>query len=73
QLFSVKVSTLGICTISLYCKGGFEQKKSAQATCLLLGVSPSADKDKIRTHDRFSRILKHPDKSGSPDLAAKIN
>ncbi|NXP87585.1 DJC15 protein, partial [Passerina amoena] len=70
------VSTSGTCSISSYCKGGFEQKTSAQAACLLLGVSPSADKDKIRTADRADRIsgiLKHPDKCGSPDLAAKIN
>ncbi|OWK62963.1 DnaJ subfamily C member 15, partial [Lonchura striata] len=58
---------------SSYCKGGFEQKTSAQAACLLLSVSPAADKDQIRTADRISRILKHPDKDESPDLAAKIN
>lgn len=40
---------------------------------LLSGVSPSADKDKIRTADRIRRILKHPDKGGSPDIAAKSN
>ncbi|NXP63758.1 DJC15 protein, partial [Chloropsis cyanopogon] len=67
------VPTFGTCGISLYCKGGFEQKTSAQAACLLLCVSPPAHKDKIRTADRISRILKHPDKGGSPDLAAKIN
>lgn len=67
------VSAFGTCSISLYCKGGFEQKTSTQAACLLLGVSPSADKGKIRTADRISRILKHPDKGGSPDLAMKIN
>uniref|UniRef100_A0A674HQ45 J domain-containing protein n=1 Tax=Taeniopygia guttata TaxID=59729 RepID=A0A674HQ45_TAEGU len=66
------VSTFGTCSISLYCKGGFEQKTSTQAACLLLSVSPSADKDQVRTADRISRILKHPDKGGSPDLAAKI-
>lgn len=67
------VSTFGTCRVSQYCKGGFEQKTSTQAACLLLGVSPSADKDKIRTADRISRILKHPDKGGSPNLAGKIN
>lgn len=46
------VSTSGTCSISSYCKGGFEQKTRAQAACLLLGVSPSADKDKIRIADR---------------------
>lgn len=63
------VSTFGTCSVSLYCKGGLEHKTSTQAACLLLGVSPSADKDKIKIADRISRILKHPDK----DLAAKIN
>ncbi|NWR20051.1 DJC15 protein, partial [Emberiza fucata] len=67
------VSTSGTSNISSYWKGRFEQKTNAQAACLLLGVSPSADKDKIRRADRISGILKHPDKCGSPDLAAKIN
>uniref|UniRef100_A0A8C9MTQ0 Uncharacterized protein n=1 Tax=Serinus canaria TaxID=9135 RepID=A0A8C9MTQ0_SERCA len=46
------ISTFGTCSIASYCKGEFEQKTSAQAACLLLGVSPSGDKDKIRTADR---------------------
>ncbi|NXO78213.1 DJC15 protein, partial [Sitta europaea] len=65
------VSTFESCSISLYCKEGFEQKTSTQEACLLLGVNPSADKDKIQTADRISRILKHLDKGGSSDLAAK--
>uniref|UniRef100_A0A8C5NQQ4 J domain-containing protein n=1 Tax=Junco hyemalis TaxID=40217 RepID=A0A8C5NQQ4_JUNHY len=67
------VSTSGTCSISSYCKGGFEQKTRAHAACLLLGANPSADKDKIRTADRISRLLKHPDTRGSPELAAKIS
>ncbi|NWX28901.1 DJC15 protein, partial [Notiomystis cincta] len=65
QTITETVKRISIC-ISSYCKGGLEQKKSRQAACLLLGVSASSDKDKIRAADRISRILKHPDKGGSP-------
>ncbi|OXB58853.1 hypothetical protein ASZ78_005847, partial [Callipepla squamata] len=49
-------------SLSLYYKGGFEQKMSRREASLILGVSPSADKAKIRAAHRRIMILNHPDK-----------
>ncbi|NXF45705.1 DJC15 protein, partial [Oceanites oceanicus] len=49
-------------SLSLYYKGGFEQKMSRREASLILGVSPSAGKAKIRTAHRRIMILNHPDK-----------
>ncbi|XP_052561705.1 dnaJ homolog subfamily C member 15 isoform X2 [Tympanuchus pallidicinctus] len=57
-----KISTS---SLSLYYKGGFEQKMSRREASLILGVSPSADKAKIRAAHRRIMILNHPDK-GAP-------
>ncbi|XP_075708395.1 dnaJ homolog subfamily C member 15 isoform X2 [Rhinoderma darwinii] len=60
-------------SLSYYYKGGFEQKMSRREASLVLGVSPSASKSKIRTAHRKIMILNHPDKGGSPYIATKIN
>ncbi|NXK48822.1 DJC15 protein, partial [Chauna torquata] len=49
-------------SLSSYYKGGFEQKMSRREASLILGVSPSAGKAKIRTAHRKIMILNHPDK-----------
>ncbi|XP_046844715.1 mitochondrial import inner membrane translocase subunit TIM14-like [Xenia sp. Carnegie-2017] len=56
-----------------YYKGGFEQKMSKREASLILGVSPSAPKSRVRDSHRRIMLLNHPDRGGSPYLAAKIN
>ncbi|XP_069495342.1 dnaJ homolog subfamily C member 15 [Ambystoma mexicanum] len=60
-------------SLSSYYKGGFEQKMNRREASLILGVSPSANKAKVRAAHRKMMILNHPDKGGSPYLAMKIN
>lgn len=58
---------------SKYYKGGFEAKMSKREAGLILGVSPSANKNRLKEAHKRIMILNHPDKGGSPYLAAKIN
>lgn len=58
---------------SRYYKGGFESKMSKREASLILGVSPSASKTKVKDAHKKIMLLNHPDRGGSPYLAAKIN
>jgi len=58
---------------SKYYKGGFEAKMSKREASLILDVSPNAPVKKIRDSHKRIMLLNHPDKGGSPYLAAKIN
>ncbi|XP_053563952.1 dnaJ homolog subfamily C member 15 isoform X2 [Bombina bombina] len=49
-------------SLSYYYKGGFEQKMNKREASLILGISPSASKSKIRAAHRQIMILNHPDK-----------
>nr|CAG4648438.1 EOG090X0MNL [Moina brachiata]SVE93415.1 EOG090X0MNL [Moina brachiata] len=58
---------------SKYYKGGFDAKMSKREAALILGVSPTANKLRIKEAHKRIMLLNHPDKGGSPYLAAKIN
>ncbi|XP_026507509.1 dnaJ homolog subfamily C member 15 [Terrapene carolina triunguis] len=73
QVFTERAKKIATASFSSYYKGGFEQKMSRREASLILGISPSADKAKIRTAHRRIMILNHPDKGGSPYLATKVN
>eukprot|EP00053_Salpingoeca_punica_P019579 m.199648 g.199648 ORF g.199648 m.199648 type:complete len:117 (-) comp17685_c1_seq4:5925-6275(-) len=56
-----------------YYRGGFEDKMSRREAGLILGVSPSAARDKIQQAHKRIMVINHPDRGGSPYVAAKIN
>ena len=58
---------------SKYYRGGFEDKMTKREAALILGVSPNAPARKIKDSHKKIMLLNHPDRGGSPYLAAKIN
>ena len=58
---------------SKYYKGGFEAKMSRREASLILGVSQSASSKRIKDAHKRIMLLNHPDRGGSPYIAAKIN
>ncbi|VDN57400.1 unnamed protein product [Dracunculus medinensis] len=64
---------LPIASLSKYYRGGFETKMTRREASLILGVSATAKPDKIKEAHKRIMIANHPDRGGSPYLAAKIN
>uniref|UniRef100_A0A0N5CEL1 DnaJ homolog subfamily C member 21 n=1 Tax=Strongyloides papillosus TaxID=174720 RepID=A0A0N5CEL1_STREA len=58
---------------SKYYKGGFESKMTRREAALILGVQPSAKPKVIKEAHKRIMIANHPDRGGSPYMAAKIN
>ncbi|XP_071380215.1 dnaJ homolog subfamily C member 15 [Centroberyx affinis] len=73
QVFSETVKKMPTSAFSSYYKGGFEQKMTKREASLILGIGPTSAKAKVREAHRRIMVLNHPDKGGSPYLAAKIN
>ncbi|XP_018423651.1 PREDICTED: mitochondrial import inner membrane translocase subunit TIM14 [Nanorana parkeri] len=73
QQEEVLTETVATRAFAGYYKGGFEPKMTKREATLVLGVSPTANKTKIREAHRRIMVLNHPDKGGSPYIAAKIN
>ncbi|XP_043104396.1 dnaJ homolog subfamily C member 15-like [Puntigrus tetrazona] len=73
QVITEAAKKLPSASFSAYYKGGFEQKMTRREASLILGISPTSTKTKVREAHRRIMVLNHPDKGGSPYLAAKIN
>ncbi|XP_065203777.1 mitochondrial import inner membrane translocase subunit TIM14 [Planococcus citri] len=58
---------------SKYYKGGFESTMTKREASLILGVSPTTSKLKVKEAHKRIMSLNHPDRGGSPYIAAKIN
>lgn len=71
--FLAAVSLQRLDSNSKYYKGGFESKMSRREAALILGVSPNAQSKKIKDAHKRIMLLNHPDRGGSPYIAAKIN
>jgi DnaJ family protein C protein 19 len=46
---------------------------SKREAALILGVSPTANKMRLKEAHKRIMLLNHPDRGGSPYLASKIN
>ncbi|XP_042190225.1 dnaJ homolog subfamily C member 15 isoform X2 [Callorhinchus milii] len=73
QLITETVKSIPNPSLAAYYKGGFETRMDKREASLILGISPSAGRTKIREAHRRIMVLNHPDKGGSPYLATKIN
>ncbi|KAK6104203.1 DnaJ domain family protein [Brugia pahangi] len=60
-------------SMSKYYRGGFEPVMTRREAALVLGISPSAPAPKVKEAHKRIMIANHPDRGGSPYLAAKIN
>ncbi|KAI6221287.1 CRE-DNJ-21 protein [Aphelenchoides fujianensis] len=58
---------------SPYAHGGFEAKMTRSEAARILGVTSSAKPQRIKEAHKKLMIVNHPDRGGSPYLAAKIN
>ncbi|KAJ0070604.1 hypothetical protein NL108_016790, partial [Boleophthalmus pectinirostris] len=62
QVFSQSVKKMPSLAFSPYYKGGFEQKMTKREASLILGISPTSTKAKVREAHRKVMVLNHPDK-----------
>ena len=58
---------------SKYYKGGFEDKMTRAEAFRVLGLSSNSSIKVINAQHKRIMLLNHPDRGGSPYIAAKIN
>ncbi|GMR53560.1 hypothetical protein PMAYCL1PPCAC_23755, partial [Pristionchus mayeri] len=56
-----------------YHRGGFEEKMSKREAALILGITQNAKPNKLKEAHKKIMIANHPDRGGSPYIAAKVN
>lgn len=56
-----------------YYRGGFEPTMTKREASLILSLNTSPSADKVKQAHKRIIVLNHPDKGGSPYIAAKIN
>ena len=56
-----------------YYRGGFEGKMTKTEAFRILGISSNSPQKTINAQHRKIMLLNHPDRGGSPYMAAKIN
>ncbi|KPP78456.1 dnaJ-like subfamily C member 15-like [Scleropages formosus] len=62
QVISETAKKIPTSAFSSYYKGGFEQKMTKREASLILGVSPTSSKAKVREAHKRIMVLNHPDK-----------
>ncbi|CAK9293551.1 unnamed protein product [Gordionus sp. m RMFG-2023] len=60
-------------SLTKYYQGGFDRNMTKREASLILGVSQNASRAKVKEAHIKIMQLNHPDKGGSPLIAAKIN
>jgi len=56
-----------------YYRGGFQKTMDRREAALVLGVSPNSAGQRVKDAHRKLALANHPDRGGSPLLAAKVN
>eukprot|EP00055_Hartaetosiga_balthica_P010526 m.45213 g.45213 ORF g.45213 m.45213 type:complete len:115 (+) comp7208_c0_seq5:63-407(+) len=56
-----------------YYRGGFQPKMTKREAAMVLGCSPKSPLSRINELHKKVMVANHPDRGGSPYLAAKIN
>ena len=56
-----------------YYRGGFEEKMTRAEAFRILGLSSNSPQKVINAQHKRIMLLNHPDRGGSPYMAAKIN
>ncbi|XP_017091410.2 mitochondrial import inner membrane translocase subunit TIM14 [Drosophila bipectinata] len=73
RLGNLKERVFRSITARQYYHGGFEERMSPREAARILGTSLSAPQSRVREAHRQVMLANHPDRGGSPYLAAKIN